>query len=300
MRLRDIQQVLTDTVDALQVRVKDIQGSNDKEIHASRLTLEAIEALKPTGIFQGEITKLLSVSLIVNNVRDPIVVPLPVYQDFHKTLARLQQRATAFLGVLNEFIGEQDPHSIGVKLPPGLDLKQTADTILDLDKLLQQALVNPETKGTITLQGFDRGSEWLDIGLRSATALIFLSQMVQFYFRVKEKGVEIERKREIVRTIRLKNDAMEEANKALTQELESYREGELNKLLGNNNEQNERIKFSLNLLKILMDKGLQIQPSPSAPEEAKLSFSPPEQIEQTKQISSQGEEEEQTGQNREE
>ncbi len=205
MRLRDIQQVLTDTIGALQIEVKNIDGSNDKEIHDSRRTLEAIEALKPTEIFQEEITKLLSVSLIVNNVRDPIVVPLPVYQDFHNILARLQQRATFFLGVLNEFIGEQDPHSIGVQLPPRLDLKQTADTIRDLDKLLQQALVNSDTEGTITLQGFDRGSEWLEIGLGSTKALTFFSKMVQFYFNVKEKGVEIEGKREAIRAMKLKN-----------------------------------------------------------------------------------------------
>ena len=299
MRLRDIQQILTDTVGELQIRTKDIKGSNDKEIHASRLTLEAIEALKPTGIFQGEITKLLSVSLIVNNVRDPIVVPLPVYQDFHNTLARLQQRATLFLGVLNEFIGEQDSHSIGVKLPPRLDLKQTADTIRDLDKLLQQALVNSDTEGTITLQGFDRGSEWLEIGLGSTKALTFFSKMVQFYFNVKEKGVEIEGKREAIRAMKLKNDLVEEVNKSLTEELETYREQESNKLLGDNNEQNERIKLSLDLLKTLMDKGLQIQPSLSSPEEIKLSFSPPE-LEQMRQISNQQEEEEQTDQNSEE
>ena len=124
--------------------------------------------------------------------------------------------------------------------------------------------------------------------------------MVQFYFRVKEKGVEIEEKREEVRTIRLKNDTMEEVNKALTEELKSYRGQELNKLLGKNNEQNERIKLSLDLLKTLMDKGLQVQPSLSAPGEIKLSFSPPEQIEQMRQISSQQEEEEQTDQNSEE
>lgn len=93
---------------------------------------------------------------------------------------------------------------------------------------------------------------------------------------------------------------MEEVNKALTEELKSYRGQELNKLLGKNNEQNERIKLSLDLLKTLMDKGLQVQPSLSAPEEIKLSFSPPEQIEQMRQISSQQEEEEQTDQNSEE
>ncbi len=297
MRLRDIQQVLTDKIGALQITVKNIDGSNDKEIHGSRRTLEAIEALKPTGIFKAEITKLLSVSLIVNNVRDPIVVPLPIYQDFYKTLEGLRGRATVFLGVLNEFIDEQDPYSIGVKLPPRLDLEQTADTIRDLDKLLQQALVNSDTEGTITLQGFDRGSEWLEIGLGSTKALTFFSKMVQSYFRVKEKGIEIEKQREQARTMRLGNDLMEGVNKSLTQDFETYRERELDNFLGENNEQNERIKLSLDLLKTLMDKGAQIQPSLSAPEEIKSSFSPREQIEQMKQISSQGEEEDQTDQN---
>ncbi len=300
MRLRDIQQVLTDTIDALQITVNGISGSQDVEIQDTRQALEAIEALKPTAIFQGEITNLLSVSLIVNNVRDTIVVPPSVGSNFFNTLTSLRGRASAFLEVLNEFIGEQDSHSIGVKLPPGLDLKQAADTIRDLDTLLQQTLLDPATNGTITLKGFDRGSEWLEIGLGSVAALTFFSQMVQFYFRVKEKGVEIEGKREVVRTIRLKNNVREGLNEALKQELETYQDQERNKLLGDNNEQNERIKLSLDLLKTLMDKGLQIQPSFSAPEEIKLSFSPPEQIEQVKQISSQQEEEEQTDQSSEE
>ena len=192
MRLRDIQQVLTDTIGGLQIATKDIHGSKDKEIHGSKQALEAIEDLKRTGIFTRETTALLSESAIVNNVRDTIVVPPPIYNNFFNTLASLRERAEVFLGVLNEFIDEQDPHSIGVKLPPRLDLKQTADTILDLDKLLQQALVNPDTDGTITLQGFDRGSEWLEIGLGSVAALTFFSRMVQFCFCVKEKGVEIE------------------------------------------------------------------------------------------------------------
>ena len=300
MRLRDIQQVLTDTIGELQIRTRVVEGSNDKEIRGSRRILEAIEALKPTGIFQEEIAILLSVSVIVNNVSDSIVVPLSAYQRFDKTLALLRERATVFLKVLDEFIDEQDPHSIGVKLPPRLDLKQTADTILDLNKLLQQALVNDDTDGTITLQGFDRGSEWLEIGLGSATALAFFSQMVQFYFCVKEKDIEIEGKREVVRTMGLGNDLLEKINESLTQSFDTYREQELNKLLGDENERNERIKLSVNLLETLMDKGLQILPSLSAPEETKLSFSPPKQVEQTKQISSQQEEEKQADQNGEE
>ena len=300
MRLRDIQQVLTGTVDALQITGNSISGSQDVEIQGTRQALEAIEALKQTEIFTREITALLSESAIVNNVRDTIVVPPSIYSNFVNTLASLRERASVFLGVLNEFIGEQDPHSIGVKLPPRLDLEQTADTIRDLDKLLQQALVNPDTDGTITLRGFDRGSEWLEIGLGSATALTFLSQMVQFYFRVREKNVEIEGKREVVRTMGLGNNLLEGINKSLTQSFDTYREQELNKLLGKNNEQNERIKLGANLLKTLMDKGLQILPSLSAPEETKLSFSPPKQIEQVKQIPGQQEEEEQTDQNSEE
>ena len=292
MRLRDIQQVLSDTVGRLQITTKDIPGSNDKEIHGSRRALEVIEALKQTGIFKEEITTLSSVSVIANNVSEPIVVSPSIHNIFHDTLTRLRQKATVLLGVLNEFIGEQDPNSIGVKLPPGLDLEQTAETIRDLNKLLQQALVNPDTDGTITLQGFDRGSEWLEIGLGSATALGFFSQMVQFYYRVKEKGVELEKKREYARTWKLGNDLLEGINKSLTRDFETYREQELNGLLGKNNEQNERIKLSLDLLKTLMDKGLQIQPSLTAPEETKLSFSPPEQIEQVRQIPSQEEEEE--------
>ena len=299
MRLRDIQQVLTDTIDALQIRTNSISGSKDKEIHGSKQALEAIEALKQTEIFTRETTALLSESAIVNNVRDTIVVPPPIYNNFFNTLASLRERAAVFLGVLNEFIDEQDPHSIGVKLPPRLDLEQTAEIIRDLNKLLEQALVNPDTDGTITLQGFDRGSEWLETGLGSTKALTFFSKMVQFYFNVKEKGVELEGKRESIRAMKLKNDLVEEINKSLTEEMETYREQESNKLLGNDNEQNERIKLSLDLLKTLMDKGLQIQPSLSASEEIKLSFSPPEQIEQMKQISSQGEEENQADQNSE-
>ena len=243
MRLRDIQQVLTNTIGALQITVEKIPGSKDMEIQDTRQALGAIEALKQTEIFTREITALLSESAIVNNVRDTIVVPPSIYSNFVNTLASLRERASVFLGVLNEFIGEQDPHSIGVKLPPRLDLEQTADTIRDLDKLLQQALVNPDTDGTITLRGFDRGSEWLEIGLGSMTALTLLSQMVQFYFRVKEKSVELEGEREHVRTMRLGNDLVEKINESLTRNFETYREQELNKLLGKNNEQNERIKL---------------------------------------------------------
>ena len=264
MRLRDIQQVLTDTIGALKITAENIPGSKDVEIQGTRRALEAIEALKQTEIFTKETTALLSESAIVNNVRDTIVVPPPIYSNFYNTLVALRERATVFLGVLNEFIGEQDPYSIGVKLPSGLDLKQTADTILDLDKLLQQSLVNPDTAGTVTLRGFDRGSEWLEIGLGSAAALAFFSQMVQFYFRVKKKGIEIEGNREAVRTMQLGNDLVEKAIESLTRNFETYREQELNKLLGNENEQNEqneRIKLSINLLETLMDKGLQILPS---------------------------------------
>ena len=127
MRLRDIQQVLIDKIDALQIASRGIPSSNDVEIRDTRQTLEAIEALKQTGIFTREITALLSESAIVNNVRDTIVVPPSIYSNFVNTLTNLRERATVFLGVLNEFIDEQDPHSIGVKLPPGLDLKQTAE-----------------------------------------------------------------------------------------------------------------------------------------------------------------------------
>ena len=75
MRLRDIQQVLAKTVDELRIEARDL-GAKNMEIHGSRQALKAIKALEETGLFQEEITKLLSVSVIVNNVSDPIVTPL--------------------------------------------------------------------------------------------------------------------------------------------------------------------------------------------------------------------------------
>lgn len=293
MRLRDIQQVLANTIDELEIRVRNIEGSNDKEIHEPQRTREAIEALESTGLFQEEVKHLLSVSVIVNNVRDPIVIPLPVYQEFHKILSGVRNTARVFLGVLDEFIGEQDQNSIGVKIPPRLDLEQASEVFSDLNMLLEQSLVNPDTDGTITLQGFDRGSEWLEIGLGSFAALTFFSKMVQVYFNVKESEIEIEKQKEQVRGLRIDNDWKERAYNSLAQELETSQNQERNALLGDNNDQNERIKHSFNLLKKWMDRGLQILPSRSAPDDIKLSFSPPpKQVDQMGRISSQQEEEE--------
>ena len=283
MRLREIEVVLKENIHFLTSNDQRLD-SNNHRITGFRKAIAAARRIKETGTLQEETAAVLSITAIANSAMDEVVVNNDIYTSFNSALQSLRKSATLLQRVLSDTLPPQEEDTISVKLPPDLDLKGLAKTSTDLDKVLTQALVNPYVKGEIELLGFDQGSEWLDISLGSTLAFKLLAGMVNLVSMFRTKEVEIGAKKEMVRNLKIQNDAMEEIQRALQHELDEYRQQSLQELFEvggipvEENELRERVKHSVKLLSDLISRGLEVHPSLVAPAEIRKNFPDPRKL----------------------
>jgi len=121
-----------------------------------------------------------------------------------------------------EFLGTEVAESVVAKLPATMNIDEAAKTMSNLNLALEQALVNPSINGLIELIGFDRGSNWMEIGLGSMLALQFLAGMIRLIYDSRNKEIELEAKREMIRHIKVQNDVKEKVLEAVNAELAEH------------------------------------------------------------------------------
>lgn len=287
MRLSQIRQVISDCLNDLQVNLTGISNSSNVSLSGFREATGATLSLKETGILQEEVSAVLSHFEIVNCVSSEIVVHTNTGHSFYAAINDLRTKASIVCSVCNEFLGQELPHHIHVKLPCSKDLDKTIKDMASLKLALEQALLHPIINGNVELVAFERGSSWIEISLGGMLATRFLSDMLKLVYYAKNKEKELEAKREMVRHLQLQNDLKEKVIDAIDDELEAHYSQSIDGLLTEvgidpkEPEYPNRLAHSLRLLTGLIGQGLEVHPALLTPPEDLPAFPDPKLLLET-------------------
>ena len=168
-----------------------------------------------------------------------------------------------------------------IKMPSTEDFDEFSKNIELLNKSISQCPYLKVDNEKITLVKTDIGSIWFEFGIIATGAsvlLLNLSKIIDKCIKIKSHYITVKEQEENWRRRKLDNDMIEtlvEANKQMMNSVLSEAVEELKqeipeiKLKGDDE---ERMKFSLNTIANLMEKGLQIHASIDSPPEVKELF----------------------------
>lgn len=175
---------------------------------------------------------------------------------------------------------EDDQAGFDVKLPAGISLEQVSKCTHDLELILNCPIFSC-TGSTASFSRTDVGSVWLTFIVAGTATLSFLDVLAclidkaiiirSHYLTTKKQEIE-------ARALGLSEEVAESLTKAHTEMNEKLLERAVQELSQEHNvdgpEDQERVRMAVKMLSEWMDKGLQIYPSLSAPQEIKSAFPP--------------------------
>lgn len=184
------------------------------------------------------------------------------------------------LKALCEKIGiDEKEHGFDIKLPPNVTLRDLSVLIKNLDSVFSQCPLFSKADGYIAYSGVDVGSAWLTFVVGGAGAIYILNRLAEFVDKciiIRSHWLTCKQQEEMARKLELSNDVLDGLKNYNHALLEKIKEQALNELAASNDitdpEDNERLKYSINLFIEQMNKGMEIYASVGASQEIKAAF----------------------------
>lgn len=261
--------------------------------------LGPLEELLPKGTgHPGRLRNILATQRLANASRDfpgfaDLVAQLDSYPMWDEndhletdpnTVSKITGTARSIVGrlsVIGAFIqGMKVPDAkddqVVIRLPTS-DLKQLADDTALLTKALGQVILNSKVNGRTDVAHVEHGSIALilTVGVTAVVAIGSLAWAGAVVFRKIQEGRILEKQ---VEALAIKNESLKEVKDAQARLLKELTEQEARHLdceiFGDDAdpERLERIKFSINALATLIERGAEISPALTAPESVRNLF----------------------------
>lgn len=202
--------------------------------------------------------------------------------EWQQLMTKWRQYISNLQGVkryLESHLRMQADRSVYIKLPPTTDAGENGKYLIDFDKHLKQVLLALPQKDTkIELRGCETGSIWVELYLGNPIAVLFVGSLAWAAAVVYKKVNEGRMFSEYVKSLKIKNEGLQnlaDAQKAL---LDSMVEAEARNLseeyYGSADEPETlaRVKNTIREFSRLMEKGAEIHPALKAPEEVRNLF----------------------------
>ena len=282
MRLDSIREILEKNISRLSLNSEAVD--RNMKISSFRNAIEGVRNIRETGMFQRLCNSLLSQEVISLAAEEPIVVPTATFNTFNVQLSELKTRAQFVFDALTEVIEPLPVACIRVKLPDTSDLDDAGKVIIQLNKLLDQLVVNTYLDGKVSLQGFAQGSIWVDVCLGSILAYRFIAGLVTLYYEIKQRQLQAATREIALKDLELTSEVRKALFTAIRNEVESYSKKRLLELLQesavrpDDHEFERRVENSLKVLGSLLERGLEIHPSLTAPAKDKKLLPDPKRI----------------------
>ena len=267
------------------MRYSSSQTGNNWWVTDYRDAVIAARRLNAAGVLKNDTGAMLSVTEIATHVDSHITVSADANSKFASALDRIQKSGHVLLETLDAMFEAEEPEQIAIQLPTDeTSLCEVGKTMQQIEKLLQQVVVNEYVQGEVRLIAFDRGTNWVEIYVGSLAAVSLIGAIVRLIYDFRLKNVDIATRREVFRSIKLENDLAAAAEKALEAELNALVEtgaahaAKVGGIPDSNHDLRERIKFVVAELGLLVSRGARIVPSLSAPEEQQSEFPEAKQI----------------------
>ena len=167
---------------------------------------------------------------------------------------------------------QHKPNSITIKLPSDVnDFGSLAKVSEDLQLILNQTIVNSHIKGETTIQSVENGSIWIEVCLATPAALTLVAGLTWSAMVIYKKMQEGKMFHQHVESLKIKNESLQEIQKAQKELLDLLTLAEATNLKDSyfgpdDHEQIGRISLSIKMLSGLIDRGAEIHPALNTPE----------------------------------
>ena len=272
MRLRDILSVFSAYLPDIRIDIASIDANNRQVSGVSRFR-SALQALENTGAFEQEIETIKEFKAICLTTEDTVALSATECNQLVNLTNQLLNKVSIADVVLQAILPPQDLNSLSLKLPKINSLKELSAISGKLDKIFDQLLVNDFVEGKASLQNFDTGSEWLEIVFNSTKAVGLFASVVYAALVVKREHIKNQELLEVVRNRKIANDLYENLGNSLSEHSKKLLEDQAKEIAAdagadeNDHEYLERIKFCIDELNQLIDKGLKFFPASKSPSE---------------------------------
>lgn len=276
MRLRSIENFLIQQRKFLHFEVQS-EGSN-YILKGVPKAIDAIENLREFDFLLPSIKKLESVEEIYTSRLDTIKVSKAYYELFNQRFKHLHNVIEACIQLIQTSVSVESKNSIAVKLPDFKNLDNLSTFTSKLNQILNQLLSADDFNANIELKNFDSGSIWYEIALNSLPAVGLVGSAVWSAAVIRKKIIEGNIMLENLRTLKIKNEGIEDIKNSLKIQLDNLIKVEANNLIEEQNlksadpEYPQRVMFCIHELAKMLNEGTEIHHSLMAPEEVKNLF----------------------------
>jgi len=225
---------------------------------------EHIELIKQTDIFSTSLNE--------------IKVTESEYKKIHLSAMYLVQAADALSQVLSSILPEQKDNVISIKLPSSNDLPHIIKWLSDFEKSINQIITNKKIKGQLHINSWESGSFWVELVLGSQAAVSLVAGLAWSAAVISKKFKEGKLLEQHIKSLEIKNESMRDFLEKQKIATDLLIEQEVRHLQiehfgsDEDNEQFERLKLAAKTFAELIQKGAEVHPALSAPEQVQNAF----------------------------
>lgn len=159
--------------------VNQISGDTSKCIIENyEKTMIYLSRIRNFDFIENDINRLEEkCSSIFNSRTGKLIVPTSTKNEFVNRMNIIKGKLDTLKSIGEEFIKKEDETDINVKIPTN-DLTEISKIFNEIDKALNQTIVNKKINGKVEVKKFETGSLWVGIGLGSVAAISFVGSML--------------------------------------------------------------------------------------------------------------------------
>lgn len=236
-----------------------------------------IQALDAVPFFLKEKQAIKS-SFLFQTVSDQLSHDISQLYEMLRVSESIRLGAEALKGALESILPVADDKTVVVKLPDTQDLETVISFLSTLQRAFAANVINTKIDGQVSVKSWQPGSLWLDIYLGSAAAVTLVGGMVWSAAVIRKKQAEAKIFENIADSMEIKNEMLDGIRKGVEDHIQLVVESEAVNLAahnfaeGDNREQIERLKMGIKDLAGLIQKGAEVHPALTAPEDVKNLF----------------------------
>ena len=272
MKIKKLRNVFSELMSELSINSKENTNSTISFSGLNKFRI-AINKLETTELLTNEINDIRKSAIFITN-NDTTLLNSSEGRNLKLKIDNLIRLVISLNSTFEKLGGASNDNSVSIKLPEVIDFDDLSKFSSEFHKILNQSIVNEQIDGQVRIDSVENGSIWLDVYLGSAAAVSLIGGLAWASAVVFKKIQEGRLIKKHVESLGIKNESIKEIQLKQKEALDLMISAEAANLYndnfeGTNNEQIERLKFSIKMFSNLIDKGAEIHPALNQPESVK-------------------------------
>lgn len=278
MRLRVMQDILKRHGSNLKVNAENVAGTSGQfEIkHFPDLFMDLRELTKFN--FLSDEKQRLNSTPVYHNKNRRVIVDSNNLNEFRNIINDIAIKVNTVIAAIEEAIPEQDTNSVSIKLPGFVDLQKISTFIKDINTILNQSLVG-KYQGTVKLQNFDTGSNWIEVLLSNPDAVVYFGQIVRVATELlRVEFIKWKQTEHSLKALEIENGAKEVVLEGLKNEFKAKADLHAKMLAEGADITENQVEYQAQLSRSIVDlteylaAGAEVHTALNAPQEVQQSF----------------------------